>query len=173
MFGKVLALVAALSQYYRWFVDSPIKNTMPIFTEWLIPEALGLHTEVWVRAAASVESEAAGSTGFHRRLQLELGVAEKEPQDWEKARMEVSWRVPKAFFVDPWQMERISGQAMLMSGEEADVWVRWNTDDLKQAIDLEVPSYSLKAQDFTLRASLYIQKHDFMLKQYPSKCNTN
>lgn len=165
MFGKVLAVLAALSQYYRWFIDSPIKNTMPIFTEWLIPEALGLHTEVWLRASASLESEASGSTGFHRRYRLELGVAEREAQDWEQVRVEVSWRVPRAFFVDPWGMER-EGQVVLVSSEEADVWVRWNTDDLKQAIDLEVPAYSPKAQDFTLRASLYVRKHDPSLKQY-------
>jgi hypothetical protein len=160
MYHRVLALLAALTSYYRWFLDSPIKSTMPIFTEWLIPEALGLHTEVWVRAGASLEG-----TGFHRRYKLELGVAEKEPQNWDLARIEVSWRVPRGFFVDPWQLER-DRRAGFVAGETADVWLQWNTDDIKPAIDLEVPAYNVRAQDFTLKASLFVKKHDYLAKQY-------
>lgn len=159
MYHKILSLLAIVSHYYKWFVDSPIKSTMPIFTEWLIPEALGLHTEVWVRAGQQIEG-----TGFHRSLQVELGVAEKEPQNWDLVRVEVAWKIPKEFFIDPWQLQR-SGPMMII-GEMVDVWVEWNTDDLKQLIDLEAPSYSPKALEFPLKALLFIKKHDFETKQY-------
>lgn len=133
---------------------------MPIFTEWLIPEALGLHTEVWIRAHSRLE----GGAGFHKKMMLELDVAEKEPQNWEISRIEVSWRVYKSFFVDPWQMER-SSEVLKFSGDDVDCWIQWNTEDLKQVIDLEVPVYSPKAQDFTLKALIYVQKHDLTSKQ--------
>jgi len=163
MYHKLLTILAVLGKYYRWFLDSPIKSTMPIFTEWLIPEALGMHTEVWIRAGGSFLDTKSGLTGFHRHYRLELGVAEKDPQDWDLARVEVSWRVSRAFFVDPWQMERTGEE--VVRGQTADVWVRWNTDDMKQSIDLEVPVYSMKAQDFTMRATLFVKKHDPLQKQ--------
>src|SRR5690606_24242061 len=111
MFQKLLLLLGTITKYYRIFMDSPIKDTMPIFTEWLIPDALGLHTEVWIRVSAAMEG-----TGFHHPYRANLEVAEKEPLNWEHTRIELSWRVNKDFIIDPWQLERYQPRMSKVDG---------------------------------------------------------
>lgn len=151
MWTKLLGALEVGFNCYQYVVNHPIKNTMPIFTEWLIPDALGLHTEVWIAAAHLITG-----TGFHRQYVLSLEGREKEPINWEHTRIEVAWRVPKGWFVDPWQMEREAGRA---SDGVLTTWTRWNTEDLKQ-LDLEAPAYDSRAHEFTLKAVLFLKKHD-------------
>lgn len=159
MLEKVFLFLGIVGKYYKWFFNSPMKDAMPIFTEWLIPEALGLHTEVWIRAGQQMES-----CGFHKSLQLDLSVAEKEPQNWEVVRVEVAWRIPRSFIIDPWQLERMGPKAI--TNDDVDAWVEWNTDDLKGVVDLEAPEYAPSALEYTFKASLYARKRDYDAKQW-------
>lgn len=169
MFGVLLRWIALAGQYYRYFVDSPIKQTMPIFTEWLIPEALGLHTEVWLQAAPTMQG-----AGFHHRYRLDLGVREKAEAQaqiyWELTRIELAWRVGKDFYIDPWQLER---QEAVQRQPGLETWVQWNADDLKSIIDLEAPAYSARAMDFTLKANIFVKKIDPHMLQYTTTSSSN
>ncbi len=141
-------------------MDSPVKDTMPIFTEWLIPDALGLHTEVWIRAASSMDG-----IGFHHPYRINLEVAEKEPLNWEHTRIEMTWKVPKDFIIDPWQLERSQPKMIRIDGF-GEIWVEWNTEDLKQVVDLEAPVYSPKATEFKLKTLIFLRKDDRLIKKW-------
>lgn len=170
MVGFLVKWLALIGQCYRYFVDSPIKQTMPIFTEWLIPEALGLHTEIWLQAAPSLLP--AGPGGFHRHYRLGLGVREREEAqariNWEVTRIEVWWRVPRAFFIDPWQLERQLSQELYGDDDgPVQYWIEWNTEDLKATgLDVEAAVFSPRATEFTLKASIFARKRQEHALQY-------
>lgn len=97
--------------------------------------------------------------GLHRRYHLDLEIEERAAGlAWDIFGIEVSWVMPKDFFLDPWQLERDSRKPKRSHDGKVQVETRWNCRELKDLIDLEAPTFDPRAKPFELKATLLVRK---------------